>query len=237
MSPDRPTDDERSVDLALRGLSRSDSDAAGAVDLDLGRVEAMERAAAMASLAMIDPAEAAIPGALLARLAADAEAHFAPRPARRPRRVVPWLGWPVAAAALVALGLSLRPRPPAEPPISLGPWSPLAATDHPLARGAAGQIAWDRAENRGVLKLTGLAAVDPRQGTYQLWIIDARRDPRYPVDGGTFVVADPRATTVVPIRPTLTVGEAALYAVTLEPPGGVVVSDRKRMMLAGPPAG
>lgn len=235
MIPDQPMDiEETAADIALGDLSPAELAASGAVGVE--EVEAMERAAAMLSLALIPGSSLPLPDALSARLAADAASHFDARPTRRPRNVIAWLGWPVAAAAMVAAGLALRSRPPAEPPRVSGPWVALSATDHPLARGASGQLAWDRAANRGVLKLTGLAAVEPKQGTYQLWIIDARRDPRYPVDGGTFIVADPAGTTVVPIRPGLPVGEASLYAVTLEPPGGVVVSDRKRMMLVGSPA-
>ena len=78
----------------------------------------------------------------------------------------------------------------------------------------------------------GLAANDPTELQYQLWIFDAERDERYPVDGGVFDIAPEGGTAVIPIRATLPVETAALFAVTVEPPGGVVVSDRRIALLA-----
>jgi anti-sigma-K factor RskA len=98
-------------------------------------------------------------------------------------------------------------------------------------RGAGGEVVWDNARQQGYLSLEGLAGVDPRRGAYQLWIFDATRDSRYPIDGGLFTMAEGQAPTVVPIRAAVPVREPTLFAITLEPPGGVVVSDRKRIML------
>ena len=86
------------------------------------------------------------------------------------------------------------------------------------------------------MRFTGLAANDPDQLQYQLWIFDAGRDDRYPVDGGVFDVPVGADEVVVPIRASLPVGEVALFAVTVEKPGGVVVSSRERIaVLAQPP--
>ena len=38
----------------------------------------------------------------------------------------------------------------------------------------------------------------------------------------------------IPIRATLPVGQPTLFAVTVEKPGGVVVSDRSQLALAAP---
>ena len=102
-----------------------------------------------------------------------------------------------------------------------------------MAAGATGEMVWSGSSQRGFLSVRGLAEVDPARGTYQLWIFDAERDARYPVDGGIFGVTDAAQPTIVPIHPTLRVRKPSLFAVTLEPPGGVVVSDRKRIMLTG----
>ncbi|MFO0888097.1 MAG: anti-sigma factor [Isosphaeraceae bacterium] len=181
------------------------------------------------------------------------------------RRLSAWGGWFAAAAAgLAAFWLWWYPRgferePAPRPPIPPTPAPvartsetpeedlerllasvkplPLKATDHPLAVGASGSLVWDPGRRKGYLKLTGLAEVRPAQGVYQLWIFDRRRDSRYPVLGSTFTIDDAKRPSVVPIRPELEVSEPVQYAITLEPPGGVVVSDRRRVLLvasAGP---
>ena len=38
------------------------------------------------------------------------------------------------------------------------------------------------------MRFRGLAANNPTQIQYQLWMFDAERDERYPVDGGVFDV-------------------------------------------------
>ncbi|MGL4551943.1 MAG: anti-sigma factor domain-containing protein, partial [Gemmataceae bacterium] len=93
-----------------------------------------------------------------------------------------------------------------------------------------GAVAWNNARQEGYLRLDGLPPNDPRVSQYQLWIFDADRDERYPVDGGVFDV--PAAGAVVPIRAKLGVGRPTLFAVTRERPGGVVVSDRRAVVLA-----
>ena len=145
----------------------------------------------------------------------------------------------MAAAASILFALNVRREVP--PP---GPRAPtlierlagaspvrLAGTDHPLARGGGGDLVWSGDRQEGYLALRGLAEVEPGRGVYQLWIFDATRGDQFPVDGGTFAVEDAETTTLVPIHPMLTVRKPTLFAVTLEPPGGVVVSDRKRILL------
>ena len=60
---------------------------------------------------------------------------------------------------------------------------------------------------------------------------DASGDERYPVDGGVFNVTAGTAETLVPIDPAIRVTKATLFVVTVERPGGVVVSDRSRVAL------
>ena len=110
-------------------------------------------------------------------------------------------------------------------------WS---ATEDPAAAGADGAVVWNGEAQAGVMRFAGLQANDPSEWQYQLWIFDAERDERFPVDGGVFdVQAD--GETLVPIRASLPVGKAVLFAITVEQPGGVVVSSRERIALVAQP--
>ena len=56
-----------------------------------------------------------------------------------------------------------------------------------------------------------------------------------PVDGGVFDIAAQAAATgevIIPIDAKLPVGDARIFAITVEPPGGVVVSDRDIVTVA-----
>ena len=55
------------------------------------------------------------------------------------------------------------------------------------------------------------------------------------MDGGVFDVPPGADEVIVPIRARLPVGEAVLFAITVEPPGGVVVSTRERIALVAQP--
>jgi hypothetical protein len=110
---------------------------------------------------------------------------------------------------------------------------PLAATKDPAAAGVSGDVVWDPVTQRGFLHFAGLAANDPAVHQYQIWIFDAERDKRYPVDGGVFDVPANAAEVVIPIRATLMVRKPAAFAVTVEKPGGVVVSGREHVVALG----
>jgi hypothetical protein len=110
---------------------------------------------------------------------------------------------------------------------------PLAATKDPAAAGVTGDVVWDPVTQRGFLHFTGLAANDPAVHQYQIWIFDAGRDKRYPVDGGVFDVPANTAEVVVPIRAELMVRKPAAFAVTVEKSGGVVVSGREHVVALG----
>ena len=151
-----------------------------------------------------------------------------------------WRVLALAAAVVVSFGLGMILRPS----VTTGPAGTVAqrvaaspdaqsltltTTDDTAALPdrPGGSVAWSDAEQAGVLTLTGLAANDPAESQYQLWIFDAERDERYPVDGGVFDVTGP-GTRVV-FTPAVPVSEATMFAVTVERPGGVVVSDRSRL--------
>ena len=110
---------------------------------------------------------------------------------------------------------------------------PLGATKDPAAAGVTGDVVWDPATQRGFLHFAGLAANDPAIHQYQIWIFDAGRDKRYPVDGGVFDVPANAGEIVIPIRAALMVRKPAAFAVTLEKPGGVVVSGREHVIVLG----
>lgn len=96
---------------------------------------------------------------------------------------------------------------------------------------ASGEVIWSDSKQQGFMTFQGLAKNDPSQEQYQLWIFDEERSEQYPVDGGVFDVADDSQQTVVEITAKLNVARATLFAVTIERPGGVVVSDRSRLPL------
>lgn len=106
-------------------------------------------------------------------------------------------------------------------------WAP---TEDPAAQGLSGDVVWSAALQAGFMRFQGLQANNPAATRYQLWVFDAERDERFPVDGGVFDVPAGAAEVVVPIRPVLPVGAAVAFAVTVELPGGAVVSTRERIV-------
>jgi hypothetical protein len=95
---------------------------------------------------------------------------------------------------------------------------------------ASGDVVWDSHAQRGFLRLHGFVPNDPQRAQYQLWIFDAARDDRYPVDGGVFDVPPGRDEVIVPMHPTLAVSRPVAFAITVERPGGVVVSGREKVV-------
>lgn len=111
------------------------------------------------------------------------------------------------------------------------PWQPT--NDSHVVSEVRGEAIFDPRTSKGLLLIQGLAPNDPAVEQYQLWIFDATRDERYPVDGGVFdVPACGQAS--VPIEAKLRVDKPVLFAVTVEKPGGVVVSDRRIALVAKP---
>jgi hypothetical protein len=173
------------------------------------------------------------------------------------------LGWLAAAACLVlaVIGWERSPAPPAPvaatpPPAAVLPAEvpppptpaeeraallaksdslkvSLGATKDPAAAGVTGDVVWDPLTQRGFLHFAGLQANDPAVHQYQIWIFDAGRDKRYPVDGGVFDVPANTSEVVIPIRAALIVRKPAAFAVTVEKPGGAVVSGREHVVALG----
>ena len=100
------------------------------------------------------------------------------------------------------------------------PWTQVAD------QGASGRVLWSEKQQRGFMVFQGMKSNDPEQQQYQLWIFDDP-DQDYPVDGGVFDIARANVKTVVPIDAKIQVRDAMQFAVTVEKPGGVVVSKRQ----------
>ena len=109
------------------------------------------------------------------------------------------------------------------------------ATEDPAAGGVSGDVVWNSERQAGFMRFVGLQPNAPETSTYQLWIFDEARDERFPVDGGVFDVPAGAGEVVVPIQPTLGVSRPVLFAVTVERPGGVMVSSRERIALVADP--
>jgi len=190
----------------------------------------------------------------------DAEPEKVSAPSEDGADVVPlhsrsWVGWAVAAGlALAGVGSSVgtgggepvAEGPPVDPTareqfmamasqpgVLQWDWS---TTDDPTAEGARGAVVWNQATQEGFMRFSGLAPNNPSEFQYQLWIFDGSRDDRFPVDGGVFDIPAGADEVYVPISAQLAVRDPALFAVTVERPGGVVVSDRERISVLAQPA-
>ncbi len=235
------------ADRATEGLAASDAaelehllvDSPGVDDLEL------DLTAASIELALRPVPEVLLPAELRARIEADA-GHVlgslggpsigrrrAPPPRRR------WLtpaGW-LAAAALAGVlilrsGSELAPNPTslrAELVASDALVLDWAATGDAAGPSASGDVVWSQSRQTGVMRFRGLAVNDPAVFQYQLWIFDAGRDERHPIDGGVFDVETEGGDVLVAVDPRLRVDDPTLFAVTVEQPGGVVVSSRERI--------
>jgi len=222
-------------------------------------VECYDRAAAALDIAFSERRCAALPEGLRRRIESSAPKTRAPEkrapdaisaavrvPAQRSSTWPIWSGWATAAAATIVaiLGWTRESRAPDPVKVSLALQLevdsasdhlvlPMKPTDDPDGRNVAGELHWSTSLQKGYMSFRGLPSNDPRQKQYQLWIFDKLRGDEHPVDGGVFDVAG--SEIVVPIDAKIRVNDPALFAVTAEPPGGVVVSKREHIVsLAGP---
>lgn len=163
----------------------------------------------------------------------------------------PWVGWCVAASLAFVCGWLWITKPKDDGKASVASVnSPADAAawiaSHPsaiqlawdikdplLVRSGGGQdagiIAWDAVSQTGFMRLNRLPVNDPSVQQYQLWIIDPERDDA-PIDGGVFDITQ-SGESYIPIDARLKVLSPAGFAVTIEKPGGVVVSDQSRLPL------
>ena len=160
------------------------------------------------------------------------------------RELIAWVA--CAAALLVAVGLYASSQPKDAGPITLTStelyqdllqregvsqidWSPgTTPFDNPVS----GKVVWDNEKQQGIMQFVGMPINDPTAEQYQLWIIDPARDEE-PIDGGVFDVTA-SGEVLIPIDAKLKVVSPAAFAITIEQPGGVVVSTRERLPLLAP---
>ena len=95
----------------------------------------------------------------------------------------------------------------------------------------SGDIIWTDEGQIGFIIIAGLPMNDPTQNQYQVWILDPLNH-KQPVDGGVFDVTQADKTLIIPINPKLPISKAVGFAITLEQPGGVVVSNQPLLLTA-----
>ena len=250
--------EELLLDRALVGL-----DAAAEAELELLREqhlgaqdpsEDLELLIAKGQIAQLEDPTDALPSDLMARLEAQARDWLGPletpssrEPERRSPSLFTWLGWGLAAACLAMLlwgeygphSAGLTPDRARMQLIASAPdleqlaWT---ATEDERVKGLAiaGDVVWSDQADQGYMLFEGLPPNDPTKEQYQLWIFDKERSAERPVDGGVFDITR-SGQVVVPIDAKLPVGEAFLFGVTVERPGGVVVSEREHLVLLAQP--
>ncbi len=164
------------------------------------------------------------------------------------------LGWALAGAAVLALAVNIwltrvsptspiayNPTPTPSPEqltpgqmrdrlltsaadlarADIGPGNVKEITPH-------GDIVWSDAKQAGYIRVSGLPKNDPAKQSYQLWIFDETQDPKTPIDGGVFNVSSD-GEVVIPVNAKLQVKNPKLFAITIEKPGGVVVSKQEKV--------
>ncbi len=152
-----------------------------------------------------------------------------------PREIVAWF----VAAAAIAFALIRQPteivdRPPEnevavltnedkleelleEPDTIELDWKAL---EDPTATDASGSVVWNTKKQQGYMRIANLAKNAKSEFCYQLWIFDEGQE--HPIDGGVFnITAD---NELIPIDAKIDVSKVVQFAVTVEEPGGVVVS-------------
>ena len=95
----------------------------------------------------------------------------------------------------------------------------------------SGDIVWSDQKQKGFIQIAGLPMNDSSKNQYQIWIIDPLKHGQ-PVDGGVFDVTRTDKAIIIPINPKLPISKAVAFAITLEQPGGVVVSSAPLLLTA-----
>lgn len=165
-----------------------------------------------------------------------------------------WLGWAVAGAACIALAVNVfSPRGggeivnvPKDTPVVEQKLTPtqlrqqLIETEKMVVRAdwskgtlkesetISGDVVWSDAKQTGYVRVTGLPVNDKTKNQYQLWIFEDAKLEKFPKDGGVFDVND-NGEVIIPINANIAVNNPKAFAITVEKPGGVVVSERDQI--------
>lgn len=218
----------------------------------------LQQAAAVLQLALANRDSLSMPEALKIKIASDAAQYLPARLSTEPvqRSASPIdvartssrerLAWFATAASLI-LAVSIwgwGNRTANEATVAISPTEARAALiaqaddrlrvdwaagTTPFAAPVVGDVVWSNSRQQGFLRFVGMPINDPNAEQYQLWIIDPKRDDE-PIDGGVFDVTE-SGEVIIPIDAKLRVVDPAAFAVTIEKPGGVVVSDQQRLPL------
>lgn len=167
-----------------------------------------------------------------------------------------WLGWAIAGAACIALAFNVyttrfqgpteivkgptptvTPEKPDEkkqfdemmaaPNMVKAQWGAMPTASDEL-KGVSGEVVWSDEKQTGFMRFRGLPVNDKTKEQYQLWIFENAKLEEHPKDGGVFdVSAD--GEVIIPIDAKLAARDPKVFAITIEKPGGVVVSDRKKI--------
>jgi anti-sigma-K factor RskA len=218
--------------------------------------ESFEIATAAFSLTNLDTSED-LPARLRNKILANSERLFISEPAEEIQKTFTfepkrsswsWLGWAFAGVASIALAFSWSTQNVNAPTQDVQKevlnasqlrqrlidtdknalrisWSKGNIKD--LAE-VYGDIVWSDIKQAGYMRFKGLPINDKLKETYQLWIFDETQDEKTPIDGGVFDV-NSDGETIVPITAKLKVKNPKLFAVTVEKPGGTVVSKREKI--------
>jgi hypothetical protein len=255
-------------DKFVYGLSEEEAKELERLGYDPKEAESIEKTVAALGLVGLDEME--MPASLQSKLMRDADEFFgtvAPSDDAVPARQIVldggsgrswfnWLGWPVAAAACIALAVSLfmprtgdiagiLPTPTPTPEERLTPTQQrqrlmesggrLVTAEWAKAKmpdiNVVGDVVWSPEKQAGYLRLRGLPKNDASKESYQLWIVDESQDK--PIDGGVFDInAD--GEVIIPIDARLKAMNPKLFAITVEKPGGVVVSTMEKFAAQAP---
>ncbi len=221
-------------------------------------VERLERVAAAIQLAFEDRRHTPLPKSLCDKILHDSKSQLsASREQVRlggksktlvmsdytltRREVFAWLC--MAASLLVAFGLMYSGRGgslsslaskrarllKADTELIQVAWAPGKT---PFDQPVTGDVVWSNERQEGYMRFTNLPVNDPTKEQYQLWIIDPSRDDE-PIDGGVFDV-NSKGEVIIEIHEKLKVISPKAFAITVEKPGGVVVSTQENLPLLAP---
>ena len=165
-----------------------------------------------------------------------------------------WLGWTAALAACIALAVNIYLTNFQKPLVAVAPptiETPKVKTSGEMRedllrttaglikanwtvgnvkelKDISGDVVWSDEKQTGYMRFKGLPTNDKAKETYQLWIFDKTQDKATPIDGGTFDVAA-NGEVIIPIDAKLKAVDPGMFAITVEKPGGVVVSKREKI--------